>query len=88
MGSNDQERVTRFFARVGLPITLEQISLSRQHHSELEILVETALTRPPAWNMPMEMNHKVVREAILNADRLGAVIAREVGDEAYKRLRK
>ncbi len=86
--SDDQEKVARFFARVGLPINLEQISLSRQNHSDLDILVETALTRPPAWNMPREMNHKVVLEAILDADSLGRVIAREIGDEAYKRLRK
>jgi glycerol dehydrogenase len=85
--SDDAERVARFFARVGLPIHLEQISLSPQHRGELDTLIEAALARPIAHNMPMPVTHESVRQAIMDGHELGLAMAGEVGDEAYKRLR-
>ncbi|MGI9204400.1 MAG: glycerol dehydrogenase, partial [Woeseiaceae bacterium] len=41
--SEDAEKVARFFARVGLPINLEQLSLSPQSKSEFETLLEATL---------------------------------------------
>lgn len=84
--SDDAERVARFFARVGLPVHLEQISLSPQHQGELDTLIEAALARPIAHNMPMPVTHDSVRQAIFDAHELGLSVAGEVGDEAYRRL--
>ncbi len=84
--SDDAERVARFFARVGLPVHLGQISLSAQHHGELDILIEAALARPIAHHMPMPVNHDSVQQAIQMAHELGLAISKEVGDGAYRRL--
>ncbi len=84
--SDDAERVARFFARVGLPVHLEQLSLSREHGSELDTLIEAALARPIAHHMPMPVTHESLRQAILDAHDLGLAMTREVGDESYKRL--
>jgi len=84
--SGDAERVARFFARVGLPVHLEQVSLSVQHSAELDTLIEATLERPIAHNMPMPVTHDSVREAILAAHELGLGVAADVGDAAYRRL--
>ena len=84
--SDDAERVARFFARVGLPIHLEQISLSPQNQGDLDRLIEAALARPIAHNMPMPVTHDSVRAAIMGGHERGLAVAREVGDEAYKRV--
>ena len=51
-----------------------------------EALIEAALARPIAHNMPMPVTHDSIRQAIFAAHDLGLGIAREVGDEAYKRV--
>jgi glycerol dehydrogenase len=84
--SDDAERVARFFARVGLPIHLEQISLSPQHRGELDTLIEATLARPIAHQMPMPVTHESVQQAIQTAHELGVAIANDIGDEAYKRM--
>ena len=84
--SDDAERVARFFARVGLPIHLGQISLSPESRGDLDILIGAALARPIAHNMPMPVTHESIRQAILDANELGLAMADEVGDEAYKRV--
>ena len=84
--SHDAERVARFFARVGLPIHLGQISLSPQHQGDLDTLIEAALARPIAHNMPMPVTHESVQLAIQTAHELGLAIANDVGDKSYRRL--
>jgi len=84
--SADSERVARFFARIGLPIHLGQVSLSPKDHGELDALIEATLERPIAHHMPMPVTHESLRQAILDAHELGLVTSREVGDESYKRL--
>jgi len=84
--SDDAERVARFFARVGLPIHLEQLSLSPQHRGELDTLIEATLARPIAHHMPMPVTRESLQQAILDAQELGLAMTGEVGDDAYKRL--
>ena len=89
LGSGDIEKVARFFAKVGLPIHLEQISVSpKKNEVELNSLVETALSRPIVQNMPCTVDHDLLKDAILTANQFGLEVSREVGDEAYKRLHK
>jgi glycerol dehydrogenase len=84
--SDDVQRVARFFARVGLPVRLEQLSLSLQHHSELDTLIEATMAKPIAHHMPMPVTPDSLRQAILGAHDTGRRIAEEVGDKAYRRL--
>jgi glycerol dehydrogenase len=84
--ADDAERVAQFLARVGLPVHLEQMSLSVQHSAELDTLIEATLERPIAHNMPMPVTHDTVREAILAAHELGLRVAADAGDAAYRRL--
>ena len=84
--SADTERVARFFARVGLPVHLGQLSLSVERVGELDPVIDAAVSRPIAHNMPMTVNEDSVRQAILDAHKLGVAISKDVGDEAYKRL--
>ncbi|MGI9234073.1 MAG: glycerol dehydrogenase [Woeseiaceae bacterium] len=84
--SDDAERVARFFARIGLPIHFGQISLSPQSKSDLDSLIEAALARPIAHHMPMPVTHETLQQAIQTAHEFGLAIAKDVGDDAYKRL--
>lgn len=84
--SDDAQRVARFFARVGLPVRLEQLSLSLKHRSELDTLIEATMARPIAHNMSMPVTHDSLRQAILHAHDVGVRITSDVGDEAYRRL--
>jgi glycerol dehydrogenase-like iron-containing ADH family enzyme len=63
-------RVATFFARVGLPICLDQVGLTAQS-PELDALIEGALGLAFIHNMPGTVDESVVREAVLKADALG-----------------
>lgn len=84
--SEDAEKVARFLANVGLPIHFEQLSLSRSDKEAIDTVIEVAMSRPIAHNMPMPVTHESVRSAMLAADEFGVAIAREVGDAAYRRV--
>lgn len=84
--SDDAEKVARFLARVGLPIHFEQLSMSSDQKEAIDAVVEVAMSRPIAHNMPMPVTHESIRKSMLEANEFGRVIARDVGDEAYKRV--
>jgi glycerol dehydrogenase len=84
--SDEAVRVAEFFAIVGLPIHLGQLSLDADDSSALDTIVEGTLTFPSIGNMPKPVSAKTVRSAVLEADRIGQSVAEKVGDEAYRRL--
>jgi len=84
--SNDAQRVARFFARVGLPVHLEQLSLSPGHHSELDTVVEATMNHAITHNMSIPVTQDSLLQAILDAHGVGLQMTAEVGDEAYRRL--
>ncbi|HCL73564.1 MAG TPA: glycerol dehydrogenase [Gammaproteobacteria bacterium] len=84
--SPDRERVARFFARVGLPIHLNQLSISAPNRDDIDKVIKLALSRPIAKNMPMPVTHATIKEAILSGDKLGLAVTNEIGDGAYRRL--
>ena len=88
MESNPDEasRVARFFAAVGLPIHLGQISLGPADTAHLETIAGIAAEFPPIHNMPVPVTAEVVKSAILEAHELGTSIADSQGDAAYRRL--
>jgi glycerol dehydrogenase len=79
-------RVAEFFASVGLPIHLGQLSIDADNKSALDTIVEGTLAFPFTGNMPMPVTPELVRSAVLDADRLGAALATRTGDAAYRRL--
>ena len=84
--SGDAERVTRFFARVGLPVHFAQISLEHDNLEVMNKLIEATLARPIAHNMPMPVTQDSLTEALFKAHELGLKIAADEGNEAYTRL--
>lgn len=84
--SPDRERVAKFFARVGLPIHLEQLGLSATNEDDIDKVIELTLSRPIAKHMPMPVTHATVKKAMLDGDELGLAVTREIGDAAYRRL--
>jgi len=82
----EAKRVADFFARVGLPVHLGQLSLSTDDKAALDTAVEVTMAFPSAHNMPMLMTRDVIRDAILNAHELGLAVAKSSGDAAWRKL--
>ncbi|MGI9322698.1 MAG: glycerol dehydrogenase [Pseudomonadales bacterium] len=85
-GSEDAQKVARFFARVGLPIHMEQLSLSPRAAGKLETIIEAALNNKNTHHMPMPVTRDSLHQAMLDAHELGLSVAGEIGDDAYRRM--
>ena len=83
---DDARQVGTFFAAVGLPVHLGQVSLDATSTTAIETLVEGTMAWPYTVNMPMPVTGDAVRAAILAADRLGRSIHQDTGDAAWRRL--
>jgi glycerol dehydrogenase len=84
--SADAEKVAHFFANVGLPIHMAQLSLSPKDSSALDTIIEATLKNKNAHHMPMPVTADSLRDAMLKANELGMSVAADVGDTAYRRL--
>ncbi len=82
----EARRVAEFFAAVGLPIHLGQISLNANSKVEIDTVVEAAMASPIVHNMPIEVTPDLIRSSMLDADKLGLAVAAEKGDSAYRAL--
>jgi glycerol dehydrogenase len=82
----EARRVARFFASVGLPVNLAQISLGADRTADLDAMIEVAMAFPLLQNMPFEVTAAGLRDAAMDADRLGAEVAAAEGDAAYREL--
>jgi len=83
---DEAARVAEFFATVGLPIHLGQLSLDAGDTSALEVVIEGTLGFPFIGNMPQPVTAELVRSAVLDAHQLGLSAAQKIGDAAYRRL--
>lgn len=83
---DEAARVARFFATVGLPIHLGQLSLDAADRNALDVIVQGTLAFPFIGNMPRPVTADGVRAAVLDAHRLGLEVAEKAGDAAYRRL--
>lgn len=83
---DEAEKAASFFARVGLPVHLGQLSMGPNDRADLDLVAEMTTSFPLTHNMPLEVTPEVVRTAILDAHRLGVQIAEREGDGAYRRL--
>ena len=85
---DEAARVAEFFATVGLPVHLGQLSLDVGDAHALDVVSEGTTTFPFIGNMPMRVTAEKVRSAILDAHRLGMATVEKVGDAAYRRLQR
>jgi glycerol dehydrogenase len=83
---DEAHRVAEFFADVGLPVHLGQLSLTPGDTAHLDTIADGALTFPFIGNMPMRVDHAIARQAILTADSLGRAVTERKGDAAYRAL--
>jgi glycerol dehydrogenase len=86
--SDEAVEVATFFAEVGLPIHLGQLSLDATDRRSLDTIAEGTLEFPFIGNMPEPMSAEIVRSAVIEAHELGRAIAEQVGDAAYRRIQK
>jgi len=84
--AGEAKRVAEFFARVGLPIHLGQMSLGPDSEKELQTVVEATMAYPTIHNMLVPMSEEVIRSAINSAHELGVSVAESLGDLPYKKL--
>jgi glycerol dehydrogenase len=83
---DEASRVAEFFATVGLPVHLGQLSLDAGDKSALQVVSEGTMAFPFTGNMPMPVTTELVRTAILDAHRLGLAVVEKTGDAAYRRI--
>ncbi len=84
---DEARKVAEFFAAVGLPVHLGQLSLdASEREAALDVVVEGALDVPFIDNMPPPVTAALVRTSLLDADALGVAVAADVGDAPYRRL--
>jgi glycerol dehydrogenase len=83
---DEASRVAEFFAGVGLPTHLGQLSLDPRDSGALDTLVEGTLEFPFIGNMPQPVTAESIRSAILDAHALGLLASEKVGNTAYRRL--
>jgi glycerol dehydrogenase len=80
------KKVAEFFAKIGLPVHLGQLSLSPTNTAELGEVIEAALTLPILRNEPFEVTKESLVTAALQAHEMGLAIEQSVGDADYNAL--
>ena len=84
--AEEAERVARFFAKVGLPVTLEQIGMAKDQSDNIDAVVTGAQTFEALQNQPFQVTAEKLRNAMFAADTLGQSLLGEIGDGAYRAL--
>ena len=84
--TQEASRVAAFFADVGLPVHLAQLSLDPKDGAALDTIVEGTLGFPFIGNLPVPVDAGSVHKAVLAADELGRGVSAARGDAAYRRL--
>jgi len=82
----ESTKVAEFFATVGLPIHLGQLSIEAKDTRTLDAIADETLEFPFIGNMPQEVSVETVRSAVLDVHALGSTISASLGDVAYRRL--
>ncbi|MEM7363584.1 MAG: glycerol dehydrogenase [Pseudomonadota bacterium] len=81
----EAEKVARFFAEVGLPMCLAQVSMSVED-PEIDALLDQVLRNPSVRNMPFEVTREGLVKALSDMDQLGTSVIEELGDGPYQAL--
>jgi len=83
---DETAKVARFFAQVGLPAHLGQLSIDTGDAAAMGTLIEGTLDWPFTVNMPFDVDASMLRRALFEVQEIGESVVTEVGDVAYRRL--
>lgn len=83
---DEAEKAATFFAKVGLPVHLGQVSLDNPSMEDRKKHAQAALAIPVINNEPFEVREDMVINAVQDADKFGREIAKNVGDSAYRAI--
>jgi glycerol dehydrogenase len=83
---DEARKVAGFFAKVGLPVHLGQISLSLDHQAQLGDVMEAAMMLPFVGNEPFAVTTESLITAAARAHELGLEVAQSAGDVPYRAL--
>jgi glycerol dehydrogenase len=84
---DEAKRVGTFFAQVGLPVHLAQLSLDPERNAqELDLVINEASDVFFIHHEPFEITPQKLKSALLQAHSLGLEVSKKVGDEAYRSL--
>lgn len=83
----EARRIAVFFAKVGLPVHLGQLSLSPERNDqEVEQVVHEAMNLFFTHHEPFEVTPEKLKKALMEGDRIGKDVSKEFGEEAYHSL--
>ena len=86
-GKEDEaEKAATFFAKVGLPVHLGQVSLDNPDLDTIKKIVDAALEIPIMKNEPFEVTPDMLLDVVRDADKFGREISKNVGDSAYSAI--
>jgi len=85
---DEAEKAATFFAKVGLPVHLGQVSLDNPCMEDRMKHAQAALAIPIINNEPFEVTEDMVIDVVGDADEFGREIAKNVGDSAYREIHK
>ncbi len=83
---DEARKVAGFFAKVGLPAHLGQISLSLSNEAQLGDVMKTAMMLPFVANEPFAVTTESLLTAAARAHELGLEVAQSAGDVPYRAL--
>ncbi len=83
---DEAEKAATFFAKVGLPVHLGQVSLDNPSMEDRKKHAQAALAIPVINNEPFEVREDMVVNSVQDADKFGREIAKNVGDSAYRAI--
>jgi glycerol dehydrogenase len=84
---DEAEKVTTFFANVGLPVHLRQFGLDPGRDMDIiKKFPPAALDITPIYNEPFEITEELILDTILKAHEYGLKITESVGDAAYREI--
>ncbi|MEM7009233.1 MAG: glycerol dehydrogenase [Thermodesulfobacteriota bacterium] len=80
---DEAEKAATFFAKVGLPVHLGQLSFENPTIEERKKHAQAALAIPIIQNEPFEVTERMVIDIVDHADKFGRMISKDIGDEPY-----
>ena len=83
---DEARKVAGFFANVGLPVHLGQISLSLDNEAQIRGVMEAAMMLPFVANEPFAASTESLITAAAQAHELGLDVSQSTGDVPYRAL--
>ncbi len=83
---DEARKVAGFFAKVGLPVHLGQISLSLDNQAQLGDVMEAAMMLPFVGNEPFAVTTESLLTTAARTHELGLEVSQTAGDAPYRAL--